>query len=146
MFQTTFAYAAVILVNICFCHDLIYTLRDPFKKPEARYPQYYALILTISGIVATSRIYDPSNKKYLQGYFIILLFYIYLGFAIASVIFAIRFVGKPGISSEARNLIVRIHISYILVNCLCQFYSIYSKLVVPLRILSDSSKTAETTM
>jgi hypothetical protein len=43
----------------------------------------------------------------------------YLGFAIASVVIAFRFVGKPGISGEARKMVVNRHVSYIIVNVIC---------------------------
>ena len=57
---------------------------------------------------------------------LVILFLCYLIIAFCSIIFAFRFVSKPGISEEARKLIVRIHISYIVVNVICQMYSIVS--------------------
>ena len=117
MFQTTFAYSAVITINICLCHDLIYTLRDPFRNPEERYSTYFAIVLIVAFIISMVRI--ESSNPLVYGYLILGLFLIYLSLALVSVIFAWRYVRQPGISAEARILIVRIHVVYIVVNVMC---------------------------
>ena len=61
---------------------------------------------------------------------------IYIAIAIYSFYFACRFVNKPGISSEARKLIVNVHIGFITVNILCQLYNFMSMVVMPKRVSS----------
>ena len=100
MFQSSFSYTAVVVINICLCHDLIYTLRDPFRNPEARYKTYAAWIIFLCFSVSVVRI--STNNLYIFGYLIQALFIIYIAFAISSVVFACRYVRKPGISAEAR--------------------------------------------
>ena len=68
MFQSTFAYTAVVAINICLSHDLIYTLRDPFRNPEARYKMYAAWIIFASFSVSVVRI--STNNLYIFGYLI----------------------------------------------------------------------------
>ena len=127
MFQTAFSYTAAIVVNICLCHDLIYCLRDPMRNPEGRYSVYSAVILVSAFITGSIRV--GSDKVYLYGYIIEAIFCVYLIFAIYSIYFAFRFVSKPGISSEARKLIVRVHVVYIFVNVVCQMYNILSRMM-----------------
>jgi hypothetical protein len=57
-FQTSAFYSAAIAVNICLCHDLIYTLRDPFKSPEARYPMYFSFIMVCGSLVGLIRAFS----------------------------------------------------------------------------------------
>jgi len=132
MFQTTFAYTAAIVINICLCHDLIYCLRDPMRSPEGRYPVYGALIFSLAFITGAVRV--GSENLHMFGYIIQGIFCIYLSFAVASIIFAFRFVRKPGISQEARQEIVRVHITYIVVNVVCQMYNIISRAIMPVHM------------
>ena len=124
MFQTTFCYTASVCINICLCHDLVKCLHDPMRNPEGRYPLYGFFILVMSTAIALVR--GISWIQSIYSTMILILFLCYLVIAICSIIFAFRFVSKPGISEEARKLIVRIHISYIFVNVICQMYSIVS--------------------
>lgn len=96
MFQTAFSYTAAICVNICFSYDLIYCLRDPMRSPEGRYPLYITFIFVMSLIVGAVRV--GSENIHLYGYIIQGIFVIYISFVVASIIFAFRFVRKPGIS------------------------------------------------
>ena len=118
-------------MNTCLCHDLIFTLRDPFRAPEARYPFYATYTIIVSLIVSLVRVF--SWYLYLYGYILFFIFLIYIGYAVASVIVAFQFVRKPGISGEARRMVVNRHVSYIVVNVVCQLYSIISKVFVPFR-------------
>ena len=129
MFQTAFSYTAAIVVNICFSHDLIYSLRDPMRNPAGRYPMYKTVIFLTALIVGLVRI--CSSNIHLYGYFIQAIFVVYIGAAIISIIFAFRFVRQPGISSEARKTVVRVHITFVLVNIICQMYNIISRMIIP---------------
>ena len=130
MFTTTFFYTAAVAVNICLCHDLIYCLRDPMRNPEGRYLIYFIFVTITATATGLTRV--CSWKQGIYGFMIQFMFFVYLIIAVASIIFAYRFVRKPGISQEARSLIVRIHITYIVVNIVCQMYSIVSKAMVPI--------------
>ena len=129
MFQTSFCYTASVCINICLCHDLMKCLHDPMRNPEGRYPLYGVFVLVMSLTIGLVRSYSWYENIY--GYLIQFIFICYLVIAICSIYYAVRFVSKPGISEEARKLIVRIHISYIVVNVICQMYSIVSKVIVP---------------
>ena len=56
---------------------------------------------------------------YFFGWMIVGLFAIYLIIASVSVYYAILFMLRPGISHEARQMVMRRHMSYIAVNVLC---------------------------
>ena len=96
MFVMTFAYTAAVCINICLCHDLMYCLRNPMQNPEARYPYYAALITIVSFTTGMIRVHYWDEAIY--GDIILGIFIVYLGVAIGSIVFALRYVNKPGIS------------------------------------------------
>ena len=119
----------VIMLNICLCLDLILTFRSPFKKPESRYPMYWVVSSLISLVPAIIRVYcmKQYQNEYLYGWIICDTFLVYLVIAIWSIYYAFKHLSRPGMSSTARGMITRRHISYIVVNILCQTYNIMSK-------------------
>ena len=61
------------------------------------------------------------------GRFMVVIVVIYIVVAILSIYYAFKHLSKPGMSSEARGMITRRHISFILANVLCQMYNVLSK-------------------
>lgn len=57
-------------------------------------------------------------------------FVVYMLIALYSSCVAIVALRKPGISSDARKMIFRRHVSYIAVNILCQSYNIFGQVVI----------------
>ena len=127
-FQITFWYNMVIMLNIMLCLDLILTFRSPFKKPESRYAAYLVTSVVVSILPAVIRtIFMTHSEQYLYGWIIVVTFFIYIVVAILSIYYAFKHLSKPGMSSEARGMITRRHISFILANVLCQMYNVLSK-------------------
>ena len=64
----------------------------------------------------------------MYGYLVLTAFGVYLISACASAFYALRFLNRPGISTTARRMIVRRHLSYIIMNIFCQMYNMVSKI------------------
>lgn len=126
-FANTFFYQIVLVLNTCLCLDLIMTLRDPFKSPEARYNLFCLVSVVFSFPAAFIR--AKAYNIYIYGWIVVSVFFVYILCAIVSAIYAICRLRQAGISSEARQMFARRHISYIVVNFVCQSYNIYSKYV-----------------
>jgi len=125
-FQTTFFYSMVIGLNASLCLDLILTLRDPFSAPDSRYNVY--LLVSVLGAFPAAFIRSKAYNIYIYGWIVVVVFVGYLISAIVSAIYAVRRLKHPGISSEARQMFARRHLSYIFVNIICQAYNIISKI------------------
>lgn len=138
-FQISFWYNMVIMLNIVLCLDLILTFRSPFKKPETRYPIYIVVSILLSITPAFIRTYALRHQfgEYLYGWIIIISFIVYVLIAIWSIFYAFKFLNRPGMSSTARVMITRRHVSYIVANILCQAYNVFSKFTTNL----DPTKT-----
>ena len=127
-FQITFWYNMVIMLNIMLCLDLILTFRSPFKKPESRYAAYLSISVFVSILPAVVRtLFMTHSEQFLYGWIIVGSFFVYLVVAILSIYYAFKHLSKPGMSSEARGMTTRRHISFILANVLCQMYNVLSK-------------------
>ena len=63
----------------------------------------------------------------MYGWFIVTSFIVYIVIAIWSIYYAFKHLSRPGMSSVARGMIKRRHVSYIVVNVLCQTYNVLSK-------------------
>ena len=113
----------VLVMNTCLCFDLISTLRDPFSKPESRYPLYITLALTLPFIPFFFR----HNAKLYQTV-VAVYFLMYILVAFYSAFVAIVELRKPGMSSAARKMIINRHISYIVVNIMCQSYNMVGQI------------------
>ena len=117
------------MLNIWLCLDLILTFRSPFMKPESRYPLYITSSVMLSlfpGVIRSMGLAKSSNQ-FAYGWIIITFFIAYLCIAFFSIYYAWRHLNRPGMSSEARGMIARRHISYIFMNVLCQSYNVFSK-------------------
>ena len=101
------------------------TLRDPFKGAQSRYGIYQ--IVSIIFALPAAIIRTKANNIYVYGWIVVSIFAVYIICALTSAIYAICRLRQPGISSEARQMFARRHISYIICNFVCQLYNIYSK-------------------
>ena len=133
-FQITFWYNMVIMLNIMLCLDLILTFRSPFKKPESRYWIYLTVSVLISLFPGIMRSIFMANSQspFIYGWIIVVSFVFYLVVAILSIYYAMKHLNRPGMSSESRALLMRRHISYILMNVACQIYNVFSKITTNL--------------
>lgn len=87
--QITFWYNILITLNTCLSWDLIKTLRNPFKKPESRYLNYYIYCLLFSAGPAACR--ALAYDLFLYGYIVDFIFLVYLTVSIWSIIFSLRY-------------------------------------------------------
>ena len=129
-FQITFWYNMIIMLNIMLCLDLILTFRSPFKKPESRYWIYLtvSVLLSIFPGIVRSIFMANSRSPFVYGWLIVGSFFFYIVVAIYSIYYALKHLKRPGMSSESRVLLMRRHISYIVMNVLCQTYNVLSKI------------------
>ena len=65
---------------------------------------------------------------YIYGWIIVYSFAFYLVIATWSIYYAFKHLSRPGMSSGARGMITRRHMSYIIVNVACQSYNVLSKI------------------
>ena len=115
----------VLVMNACLCLDLIWTLRDPFTKPESRYTLYIALVLTLPLVPFFFR-HDVDIYQLV----VLVYFLVYILIAFYSSIVAFVELRKPGMSSAARKMIINRHISYMVVNILCQSYNMFGQIIL----------------
>jgi hypothetical protein len=117
----------ILGLNIVLCLDLLLTLRDPFKKPESRYNMYYFIVVSAAMVPSIVREIQFDESPAAYGFVVVVVFIIYVLIALYSAFAAYQALKRPGMSQTARMMIIRRHISYIIVNITCQLYTIISK-------------------
>ena len=129
-FQVTFFNNMIIGLNICLSLDLILTLRNPFMKSQSRYVTYVLITLIVAAVPAFQRVVnqDTAKSQFTYGWIVVVIFFIYIVTACYSIFFGMKFLFRPGISSEARKMTMRRHVFYIAMNILCQVYNFLSRL------------------
>ena len=132
-FQLTLYNNIIVMLNLCLCLDLVLTLKDPFTKAESRYPIYFVGSILASLLPASARVALDHINMYLYGWLVVSIFATYVVIAAYSSFFAYKALKRPGVSSVARQMINRRHITYIIVNVLCQLYNNYSRVILSLQ-------------
>ena len=130
LFMDTYFYNMMIAMNMCLQFDLVFTFRRPFEKPESRYHKYFAfatILPLIPAFIHGSFINNRGNSV-LYKYVTCVIFASYLMTTIWSASYAVFYLRRPGMSRTARKMIVTRHLSYIIVNVICQIYIITSEI------------------
>ena len=104
-------------------------MSDPFKNPKARYPYYFGVSILLSLVPAFMRIVVQNTEAaYTYGWVVFADILVYYIMAIYSAVSAFLFLNRSGMSSEARKMIVKRHISGILLGIVCQIYNLVSRI------------------
>ena len=125
LFFTLFASTCGLALQLCFCIDLILSLKSPFKDKESRMPIYYIFSVSMSIPVATiSTFYYKSEawSDILAVGVVALTTMLTWIMSIASIIYGLIKLCKPGISSEIRKQIMARHVLSIVFFLFAQFY------------------------
>ena len=126
-----FTYVTSLNLNVCVSIDLIFMLKNPFKKSEARYrPFLYASI--IFGALETIVLDLPFDTVLIDKVKSMINLLSYLGFVILGIIsifVSFRALSKPGSSLELRKLIFQRHFLYINAYIVCNIFTALSDLV-----------------
>ena len=126
-----FTYVTSLNLNVCVSIDLIFMLKNPFKKSEARYnPFLYASI--IFGALETIVLDLPFDTVLIDKIKSMINLGSYLGFVILGIIsifVSFKALSKPGTSLEIRKLIFQRHFLYINAYIVCNIFTALSDLV-----------------
>ena len=123
IFWITFFYSCIIMFNMALSVDLLLTIRNPFQKPERRYPLYLTTSFLVSLVPSIVRTVD-TRYRYDYGMIIDLIFALYFIVTVSNIVHAVYYLCRPGISRDMIKLIVYRHVFYILINLLCQIYAV----------------------
>ena len=126
-----FTYVTSLNLNVCVSIDLIFMLKNPFKKSEARYhPFLYASI--IFGALETIVLDLPFDTVLIDKIKSMINLGSYLGFVILGIIsifVSFKALSKPGTSLEIRKLLFQRHFLYINAYIVCNIFTALSDLV-----------------
>ena len=127
----SFTYVTSLNLNVCVCIDLVFMLKNPFKKSEARYrPFLYGSI--IIGALETIVLDLPFNTVLMDKFKSLINLGSYLGFVnlgIIPIFVSFNALSKPGCSLELRKLIFQRHFLYIAAYTVCNIFTALSDLV-----------------
>ena len=125
-----------ILLNTCLAIDLILMIKHPLQVKEKRVSIYIAVSVSMTLTSITARYFTISyhpNAHFglwplpniLVQIFALCIMATYLVVSIASVIYALLKLCKPGISKESRKLVLLRHIFSIVGFIIAQFYLLF---------------------
>ena len=102
-----FSYVTSLNLNVCVSLDLIFMLKNPFKKSEARYRPflYVSIVLGVIETIVLDLPFDTKMKSKIDS---MINLGAYLGFVIlgvTSICVSFKELSKPGCSLELRKLI-----------------------------------------
>ena len=126
-----FSYVTSLNLNVCVSLDLIFMLKNPFKKSEARYRPFLYISIVL-GVIETIVLDLPFTHDLKSKIDSIINLTAYLGFVIlgvTSICVSFRELSKPGCSLELRKLIFQRHFLYISAYILCNLFTALSDLV-----------------
>lgn len=118
-----------IALNTSLCFDLIWLLKAPLSPKEPRETAliYGSLLYTLS-VALTIFIADLLGLNFIVqivGVTIMLLVAVFIGIAVASLIYAVQMLSKDGVSSETKDSVMRRHFanvfSFLILNLYIAF-------------------------
>ena len=123
-----FTYVTSLNLNICVSLDLIFMLKNPFKKSEARYRPflYTSIVLGAIETIVLDLPHESATKSRIDS---LINLGAYLGFValgVTSILVSFNALSKPGCSLELRKLIFQRHFLYITAYIVCNTFTAIS--------------------
>jgi len=115
-------------LNTCLCFDLILMIKYPFAKKE-KFMTWYLVVSTLLSLIISLRLrYEIAGSVFISSNILFIISYaIFCIAGITSSILAYNFFSRPGMSREAKSLVLKRHISgivfffvmnqYVMISC-----------------------------
>ena len=121
LFLMTYTLLLITLLSIFMSIDLVLTMRNPFKNPSVRAYWYYSISVTyalIGTLLIANVDYQPTASMTI--YVTLSTKFIFFATVIPSLMFTFFRLRQPGLSKQYRKLLIKRHVTYVLLTVFCQ--------------------------